>query len=290
MSTVATMAILFSALFFTMQVVAQDSRGGCSITLLSDPSTASQGGCLVNVEYPLEPVVYLIQGNGLTVTGLPNGVSYSLSSDTLTFTGTIIGPGFGTITITLDGECEEDFRFFIGQEVDPELACTVSGNGITLSWPGYNTPMSSGGTLYITWTGGDEVGTEILFLPEVQSWTFTDLPLDTPVTFSLYAVDALECPLPTTSTTCTIVSTGLDEQDDIAPPVYFVLDGDRLQVSASSMLKDVRIYSAEGRLLGTHPVNSTVAEISTTALSAGAYIALVRDGHDRLSPLRFVER
>ncbi|HMZ50090.1 MAG TPA: hypothetical protein PLP28_13995, partial [Flavobacteriales bacterium] len=102
---------LRSALFFLSvlaTMAAQAQGGGCSITLLSADSTDEQAFCADPVNVTIDPVVYMIEGTGLQVTGLPPGVVSTFANDTLTLTGTITTTGVWYPDITLNEGCSAD--------------------------------------------------------------------------------------------------------------------------------------------------------------------------------------
>ena len=285
---------LRSALFFLSvlaTMAAQAQGGGCSITLLSADSTDEQAFCADPVNVTIDPVVYMIEGTGLQVTGLPPGVVSTFANDTLTLTGTITTTGVWYPDITLNEGCSADLYFSVSQSVDPGFSCTVVGDSIVVSWPGLDAPTQQDGTMFLFWTDGvDLLGQTVYFLPCPGSLTVGGLPANTPITFSMSLVSGMpNCLEQGDATACTIISTGIGDPGADEFLVRAVPRGDVLELSSSVALHDLRIYDMLGGLVLSHRMNARIANVPIGCVAPGAYVLRVVDADGRVSAQRFVK-
>lgn len=271
--------------------------GDCFLTLLSDESTTHQEWCSTILEEDLVPIVYLIEGTGLSVTGLPPGVGYSVVADTLTLSGTVSGVTCGVIDIAMNEGCIVHAYYQLSERVDPQFACSVEGDSVTVSWPGMDTPNDNAvcsGNINVIWATLEEPvesGSFMLFTPCPQSWTLGGLPQGVPITFlmwHLYDQYGMQCIVGMEEATCTIQPTGMDEFGVDGSMMRVVLNGDQLELSASHALKEVWIHSAIGQLMAARTLNTNTASIPIASLAAGAYVLHVQDSEGRMAVQRFV--
>ncbi|HOY28958.1 MAG TPA: T9SS type A sorting domain-containing protein [Flavobacteriales bacterium] len=272
---------------------AQDTRGGCSITLLSDPSTLGQVWCLDPPVATIEPIVWLVQGTGIQVNFLPPGVSASLSNDTLTISGTITSQGFHNAQVTTSEGCNsQNMAMYMSVIVDPGFSCTVEGSDVILHWPGMNAPLEIGGEQILLSCTSDDGFVDVLDLPlpGPDSVVWSGLPMNTVLTFGLSGSGRPYCFPGYYETTCTITSTDISEHEEGDPLVRIVLHDDVLRLAASKELHDVRIYDMLGALVLSRTVRSNTASIPIASLGSGAFVLRVVGADGRVVVQRFVKK
>ena len=285
-----TALLLLSGLSF-VGTMAQGSRGNCSITLLSDSSILQQVWCLDPPIATIEPIVFLVEGTGVQVTNLPPGLAADLSNDTLTISGTISTQGLNNLQVTTSEGCSSAW-FYLDMSVivDPGFACSIEGEDVILRWPGVNAPLEDSGEIILLCTTTDGfVGTQALFLPCPDSLVWTGLPTNTDLTFGMTGTGYPYCFPGYFETTCTITSTDVSERVEGDPMVRAVLHDDLLQLSASSELREVRIYDMVGALVASRVLNTHTASVPIASLAPGSFIlrAVAADG--RVSAQRFTK-
>lgn len=284
------LVLLLLALLGPLGVRAQG--GGCSITLLSTPG--SQTFCTATLPQVIEPVVFLVEGSGLQIADLPPGITATMSDDTLTLAGAITEWGDWETTITLAEGCWNGTGFHVSQSVDPQYACAVEGENVTVSWAGLNTPFMLGGTIYVAvyaggYPDGELVDNLILFTPEENQWTISGLPQNVELTFHVFVSGGYPtCSFENALLTCTIVSTGVQD-GAIDLPIRAVLLDDRLQLSSAHRMNEIRVLDPVGRVISFYPSNATVVDISIAGLSSGVFLVQVLDADGRSSLQRFVK-
>lgn len=265
--------------------------GDCSITLLSDSSTLGQHWCLDPPVATIEPVVWLVQGTGAQVTGLPPGVSALLSNDTLTISGTITSEWGGLQEVTTSEGCSSGwFQITMSLLVDPGFSCSVDGEDVVLHWPGINATLQEGGEVILLCTTTDGfVETQALFLPCPDSLVWTGLPTNTALTFGMTGTGDTYCFPGYFETTCTIITTDVvgNEKDELM--LRAISTGDLLQLSAPVELREVRIYDMLGGFVASHRVSTRTASIPITALAPGAFILRATDVDGQVSAQRFIK-
>ncbi len=270
---------------------AQDTEGGCSITLLSDSSTLHQDWCLDPPVATIAPIVWLVQGTGVQVTGLPPGVTAVLSNDTLTISGTISTEGINTLQVSTNEGCQS-WLFLLDMSliVDPELACSVEGEDVVLHWPGLNSTLEYGDDLTV-WCTTDDGFFDVLsiFLPCPDSMIWSGLPTNTELTFVLSGNGAPYCFPGAYQTTCMIPATGVSEQMEDGALVRATCVDDRLELWAPMGLREARIYDPLGRVVTTHALSGTTASIPIAALAPGAFILRAEGTDGRVTLHRFVK-
>ncbi len=270
---------------------AQDTRGGCSITLISDVSTTNQGFCVDPVNATIEPIVYILQGTGLQVTDLPPGVTATFVNDTLTIAGTISSVGIWHPHVALDGACVEYSQLVVAERVDMQLSCTVVNDSVMLAWPGVNALSQDGGTFFIyVLDGADLLSTTVIFTPCPDYLTIGDLPPNIPLTFQVFLSGGFPtCTTETAETTCTIIGTSVSDQVEGTSGLRTVPIGDLLRLSSSTLLREVRIYAMLGDLVAAYSVNTHTANLPIGALASGSYVLRVVDEDGRVAARRFVK-
>ncbi len=284
--------IVFALLVLPFSLKAQDTRGDCSITLLSDPSTLGQVWCLDPPVATIEPVVWLVVGTGVQVANLPPGVTADLSNDTLTLSGTITSQGFHNAQVTTSEGCNsQNMAMYMSVIVDPGFSCTVAGSDVVLHWPGMNAPLEIGGEQILVSCTSDDGFVDVLDLPlpGPDSVVWSGLPTNTVLTFGLGGSGRPYCFPGYYETTCTITSTDVVEHEEGDPLVRIVLDDDLLRLSASSELREVRIYDMLGALVLGRSVQSSAASVPITSVGAGTYVLRVTGVDGRVSAQRFVK-
>lgn len=290
-SGLARTALLVLSAWCFGRAAAQDTDGGCSITLLSDSSTLHNVWCLDPPVATMEPVVWLVQGTGVQVTNLPPGVTAVLSNDTLTVSGTISMQGLYNLQVTTSEGCSSAwFNVDMSVSVDPGFACSIEGEDVVLRWPGVNATLEDAGEIILLCTTTDGfVDTQTLFLPCPDSLVWTGLPMNTELTFGMTGTGDPYCFPGYFETTCTITSTGVIEHTEGELAVRAVPNGDLLELSASVELREVRIYDMLGGLVGARRVNARTASIPIAPLSSGAFILRAITGDGRVSVQRFIK-
>lgn len=273
-----------------LALAAQGPDGSCSITLLSEENTVNQGFCIDPVHTAIEPIVYLIQGTGLEVTDLPPGVSTTVSNDTLTISGTINTVGIWHPHVTLEGGCTEFSVVETSQLVDMQLSCTVVNDSVMLAWPGVNALGQDGGTFFIyVYNGVDLLSSTVVFTPCPDFLTIGGLPQNIPLTFRVFLSGGFPtCTTEIDETTCTIMLTGVTDEPNGDLPVRAVPNGDVLQLSASTVLQEVRIYDMLGTQVVGQMIQASTANIPIAPLSGGAYVLRVVGVDGRIMAQRFV--
>ncbi len=282
---------LFFLLTLPLALQAQEPRGGCAIILLSDSSTLYQSWCLETPTATIDPLVWLVQGTGIQVTGLPPGVTAELSNDTMTISGTITTESFNTVHITTTNGCSSSYMGLdMSVIVDPEFTCSVAGEDVILHWPGMNAPLEWGSFFFITCTSADGFADVLpVFLPNADSVVWSGLPTNTELTF--YLGDGVGIPYcfpGVYQTVCTIVTTGVEEQADMDVRVLCV--DNRLEVLAPTGLREVSIHDMLGQLVMAHTVTGTTASIPIATLAPGAFILRATGADDRVSVQRFFNK
>lgn len=273
-----------------LSLAAQDRAGGCAIILLSDSSTLYQSWCLETPTATIDPIIWLVQGTGVEITGLPAGVTAVLLNDTMTISGTITTESANTLHITTNEGCSSAFMGLdMSVIVDPQFSCEVDGTDVILHWPGMNAPLEWGSYFFITCTSADGFADVLpVFLPNPDSVVWSGLPTNTELTF--YLGDGVGIPYcfpGVYETMCTIMTTGVEEQTEHI--VRVTCTDERLAISALTELREVRIYDMVGALVASHALNTRTANIPIASLAPGPFIlrAVAADG--RVSAQRFIK-
>ncbi|MCB9182882.1 MAG: T9SS type A sorting domain-containing protein [Flavobacteriales bacterium] len=283
--------LLFLLLTLPLSLKAQEPRGGCAVILLSDSSTLYQSWCLETPTATIDPLVWLVQGTGIQVTGLPPGVTAELSNDTMTISGTITTESVNTVHITTTNGCSSAYMSLdMSVIVDPEFTCSVAGEDVILHWPGMNAPLEWGAYFFVTCISADGFADVLpVFLPNPDSVVWSGLPTNTELTF--YLGDGVGMPYcfpGVYQTVCTIVTTGVEEQADMDVRVLCVHN--RLELMAPSGVREVRIHDMLGQLVMAHTVTGTTASIPIGTLAPGAFILHATGADGRVSVQRFVKQ
>ncbi|MCB9178006.1 MAG: T9SS type A sorting domain-containing protein [Flavobacteriales bacterium] len=289
MRTIRTLTLLVSGLLAS-GILAQG--GGCSITLLSDSSTVRQFWCLDPPVATIEPVVFLVEGTGVQVTGLPQGVTAVLSNDTLTVSGTITTEGLHAPEVTTSEGCVYTYWLMdMSLVVDPEFSCSVVGEDVILHWPGMNAPLEWGDDMIILCTT-DEGFFDVLtlFLPAPDSAVWSGLPTNTELHFGMTGNGAPYCFPGYFETSCTIITTGVNEHAQGDMQVRAVPHGEWLELSAPVALSEVRVYDMVGGLIAARKVNAFSASLPIASLATGVYLLHVVGADGRVSVQRFVKQ
>ncbi|MBS1943429.1 MAG: T9SS type A sorting domain-containing protein [Bacteroidetes bacterium] len=270
---------------------AQDTEGGCSITLLSDSSTRYQVWCLDPPVATIEPVVWLVQGTGIQVSNLPPGVTAVLSNDTLTISGTISAVGISAVQVSTNEGCSSPvFYMAIHPYVDPQFSCSLVGEDVVLHWPGINATLQEGGEIILLCTTTDGfVDTWTQFLPCPDSLVWPGLPTNIELTFGMTGTGDSYCFVGYYETTCMNPATGVSEQMQDGVLVRATCVDDRLELWAPMGLREARIHDPLGRLLVTHALSGTTASIPIAALAPGAFILRATGADGQVTVQRFVK-
>lgn len=286
--TTRTLTLLFSGLLASGMLA---QGGGCSITLLSDSSTLDQSWCQDPPVATIEPVVFLVEGTGVQVTGLPQGVTAVLLNDTLTVSGTITTEGLHAPEVTTSEGCVYTYWLMdMSLIVDPEFSCTVLGEDVILHWPGMNAPLQWGDEMIILCTTDDGfVDVLTLFLPAPDSAVWSGLPTNTELHFGMTGNGAPYCFPGYFETSCTIITAGMGEELLSDRLVRALPRGDLLELSAPMVLSEVRIYDMVGGLFAARKVNAFTASLPIASLAPGVYLLHVVGADGRVSAQRFVK-
>lgn len=267
------------------------AQGGCSITLLSDTSTLYQSWCLETPVATIEPIVWLVEGTGVQVHYLPAGVTATFSNDTLTISGTISSEGLYHPQITTSEGCTSlSMAMHMSVIVDPEFSCSVEGGDVILHWPGINAPQQYGWDMYVACSTADGfVDVMVVILPDADSLVWSGLPTNTLLTFDLVGTGAPYCFPGFYTTTCTIITAAVQENEGDGPVLQAVVNSDLLQLSASADLSELSVYDMLGGLVATHRVNARTATIPIASLASGAFIVRATGADGRMAVQRFVK-
>lgn len=286
--TTRTLTLLFSGLLASGMLA---QGGGCSISLLSDSSTLDQSWCQDPPVATIEPVVFLVEGTGVQVTGLPQGVTAVLLNDTLTVSGTITTEGLHAPEVTTSEGCVYTYWLMdMSLIVDPEFSCTVLGEDVILHWPGMNAPLQWGDEMIILCTTDDGfVDVLTLFLPAPDSAVWSGLPTNTELHFGMTGNGAPYCFPGYFETSCTIITAGMGEELLSDRLVRALPRGDLLELSAPMVLSEVRIYDMVGGLFAARKVNAFTASLPIASLAPGVYLLHVVGADGRVSAQRFVK-
>jgi hypothetical protein len=285
-------ALLLAYALPIAHAMAQETRGICSITLLSDSSTLRQSWCLEPPVATIEPIVWLVEGTGVQVHYLPAGVTAALSNDTLTVSGTITTEGLHAPEVTTNEGCLATYWIMdMSLIVDPEFSCSVEGEDVVLHWPGMNATLEWGGDIFLTCTSDDGfLDFRTLFLPDADSMIWSGLPTNTELTFSLSGNGAPYCFPGWFETTCTIITTDVMERQEGDLVVRAVPDGGLLGLSSPVELREVRIHDMLGALVASRTVNARTASIPIASLAPGAFIVRVTGADGRVAVQRFIQQ
>jgi len=279
-------------LFLTLplSMMARTSEGDCSITLLSDESTLGQAWCLETPVATIEPILWLVEGTGVQVDYLPAGVTAVLSNDTLTVSGTITEEGIHFAQITTNEGCSSFMIMDMSVIVDPGFSCEVEGEDVILHWPGMNATYQWYGDIFVSCTTDDGFADLfVLFLPDADSAIWSGLPTNTELHFTLTGNGAPYCFPGWFESSCTITSTDVLEHEEGDPLVRIVLHDDLLRLSASSELREVRIYDMVGALVVSRVLNTRTASVPIASLAPGPFILQAVTADGRVSAQRFTK-
>lgn len=282
---------LFLLLTLPLALKAQEPRGGCSITLLSDSSTLYQHWCLDTPTAAIEPIVWLVQGTGVQVLYLPPGVTATFFGDTLTIAGTITAEGHYNPHITTSEGCTSlNMVIEMSVIVDPQFTCSVEGEDVILRWPGINAPQQYGWDMYVACTTSDGfVEVMVVILPDADSLIWSGLPTNTELHFDLTGTGAPYCFPGVYESNCTIITAGVDEHAQGDMQVRAVPHGEWLEISAPVAFSELRIYDLLGGLVASQRVSARTASIPIATLAPGAFVLCVVDADGRVSVQRFVK-
>ncbi len=126
--------------------------------------------------------------------------------------------------------------------------------------------------------------------PYADSAVWTGLPTNMELTFQMWVTNgAPYCVLGTYTSTCTIITAGVDEQAPGDMQVRAVQHGEWLELSAPVALSEVRVYDMVGGLIAARKVNALTASIPIAALVPGTFLlhAVTTDG--RVTTQRFIK-
>lgn len=283
---------LFLLLTLPLALKAQEPRGGCSITLLSDSSTMAQAWCLAPPIATIEPVVFLVEGTGVQVPNLPVGLNAVLSNDTMTISGTLTSEGLNSLQVTTSEGCMSSWIYLdMSVIVDPEFACEVQGEDVILHWPGMNATLQALGEVILLCTAPNGfIDTQVLFLPCPDSLVWSGLPTKTELTFGMTGTGDPYCFPGYFETTCTIITAGVHDHAQRDMQVRAVPHGEWLELSASVALSEVRIYDMVGAQVLGRTVRASTASIPIPSLAPGAYVLRATGADGRVSVQRFVKQ
>ena len=163
---------------------------------------------------------------------------------------------------------------------------------VVLHWPGMNAPLEWGSYFFVECTSADGfLEVQAVFLPNPDSLVWSGLPTNTELTFWLLDGSGIPYCFPGTfQTTCTIISTGVSEQAEDGPVVRVACVDGRLELSAPSGLREVRIHDMVGQLVMAHTMTGTTASIPIGTLAPGAFILRATGADGRVFVQRFVKQ
>lgn len=165
-----------------------------SIDLTSATGSDLQTLCQTNFNSPINPIKYTVFGaSGVTVTGLPTGVTATYTSGTgeLVISGTPTQAGVFNYTITSlpcsvvkTGVLKVSIPMFITNEIVTNVSCSTSSNGaISVTIIG---GVSSNGAYAVHWSGPNGFQQNLTSITGLVAGDYT-----------LTGTDAVGCPLPT---------------------------------------------------------------------------------------------
>lgn len=283
---------IYAFLFITasLAVSAQSDaiQGACSITLTSPEETRQQTYCYAAFE-PIVPITYAVNGSGITVTGLPPGITTSFSGGILTISGTPTTYGFWAYQIQTSEGCSTTFAGLgFSQIFEPELSCSdITDHGLTFNWPDLNTMQD--GTLFVTWGYGSTADTEVYFLPtDVTSLTLDNVPPDTMVSFGFWVESGTPLCMPNAVTySCTTTALGVDDFEHRVFKFFPNPATDYLEFSGDVPIDDIRFYDLPGREIKR--VVSPSQQIDVSALPPAVYLMKVTGG-DNVESFKLIKR
>lgn len=178
----------------TEYVTISNVNSAVSINLTSAIGTDNQSLCQTVFNSPIVPIKYSILGaTGVTVTGMPVGISYIYNAITgdLTFTGTPTLSGIYNYSITTlpcnvvkTGILKVSTPISITNELVTNVSCNITGRGaISVTILG---GVTSGGLYAVNWSGTNGY--------QNNQTTITGLE---PGNYTISGTDAIGCALPT---------------------------------------------------------------------------------------------
>ena len=180
----------------TVFITISNVNTSVGIVLTSAVGTDNQTLCQTNFTSPITPIVYTVAGaTSMTVTGLPNGVTYLFNLGQLIITGTPVVSGIFNYTVTSSpcsvvkaGVIRVSTPIFITNEVVTDVSCSSENDGeISLDIIG---GVSYNGLYAIQWSG-----------PNGFQQNQTHITGLEPGLYTISGTDAIGCPIPTMSYT-----------------------------------------------------------------------------------------
>lgn len=224
--------------------------------------------------WPMFPIVYHTENSvGITATGLPDGVTATLSAGEVTVSGVPVAAGLYNFAIVTAGSCSagtQSGTIVVNPNMILSLQCTtMTANSITFDW------MDVPGATSYEYAYAIGSGTQVSgSVSGVSDFTVTGVSMGQTVVFQIVGINGPVCAMPDV-VTCLLQPLANETFGDDNFAHYPNPMTEVLYLEYDKPFTNITIYNAIGQQVLRQNIGATQATIGVSQLQSGIYFAKV---------------